>query len=72
MKALTAIMLIALAALMTGCATMSQSQNRPAEQWDSAYIQAVEEAARNEPRGVDVIWIRPPAARQQPEDSGSN
>jgi hypothetical protein len=71
MKRLSAIMLMALAALATGCATISQSQNKPAEQWDSAYIQAVEEAARNEPRGVDVIWIRPPAAREKADDSDS-
>ena len=57
MKKFNAIMLlVALAALMSGCASMSQSKNKPAEQWDSAYIHAVEEAARKEPRGVEVIW----------------
>ena len=70
MKRLSAILLIVIAALTTACATVTQSQNKPAEQWDSAYIQAVEEAARNEPRGVDVIWVRPPAAKQKAEDSG--
>jgi hypothetical protein len=71
MKRLCAILLAALAALTTACAAITETQNRPTEQWDSAYIQAVEEAARNEHRGVDVIWIRPPASRQKAEDSGS-
>ena len=72
MKILNAILLLALAALISGCAGMTETQNRPEEQWNSAYIHAVEEAARREPRGMDVIWIRPPAARKDSEDSGSD
>jgi hypothetical protein len=71
MKRICAILLVALAALTTACASITEPRNRPTEQWDSAYIQAVEEAARNEHRGVDIIWIRPPAARQKAEESGS-
>jgi hypothetical protein len=71
MKILNVLLLLAMAALLGACAVSNQPKNRPAEQWDSAYIQAVEDAAENQPSGLDVIWINPPAAKKDVEDSGS-
>lgn len=71
MKILNVLMLLAMAALIGACAASNQPQNRPAEQWDSAYIHAVNDAAKNGPRSVDVIWIHPPEAKENSEDSGS-
>jgi len=64
------LLLIALATLATACATVDQAQNEPVERYNSAYITAVEEAARNNAHGLDVIWINPPPAREKSEDSG--
>ena len=71
MKVLNVLMLIALAALASACATIDQAQNQPKERYNSAYISAVEQAAENNAHGLDVIWINPPPAREKPEDSGS-
>lgn len=69
MKVLNAILLLALAVLVGACTTVQEPKNRPEELWDSAYIHAVEEAARKQPGGMDVIWIRPPTAKDRTEDS---
>ena len=69
MKIINMMLLLAGVALLAGCASLAEPQNRPDEQWNSAYIQAVEQAARNEPRGLDVIWVRPPVVKQESEDS---
>ena len=55
MKIINMMLLLAGVALLAGCASLAEPQNRPDEQWNSAYIQAVEQAARNEPRGMDVM-----------------
>lgn len=69
MRIVNLILLLVAVALLGGCASPAGSQNSPDEQWDSAYIHAVEQAARKEPRGMDVIWIRPPVVKQDNEDS---
>ena len=71
MKAIKTSLILALAALVSACATVSTSQSEPTERFDSAYTHAVEDAARNSAGGLDVIWINPPTAKESSEDSGS-
>jgi hypothetical protein len=72
MKVLNVILILALAALTGACATVDPAQNEPVERFNSAYIHAVEEAARNQAGGLDVIWINPPAAKDKPTDPDGN
>ncbi len=71
MKVIKILLTLALATLVSACATVNSSQNEPVERFNSAYIQAVEAAARDSAGGLDVIWINPPTVKKSTEDSGT-
>lgn len=52
----------------SACTTAPDARVAPEARFDSAYIIAVERAAASNPHGMDVIWVQPPSAKQQPAE----
>lgn len=68
MKLPAFFLLLAAMLFCSACATAPEAPVAPEARFDSAYIIAVERAAANNPHGMDVIWVRPPGAKEQPAE----